>query len=427
VSVVLVLALALLAAAAPAQESAPATPALRPGIWRAWLDSPGGELPFQLELWPAEDALRAVIHNGDERVPFPVAELDGDMVTLAMPHYDSTITETLDPSGKHLEGEWVKRNSGPDSWTRMSFHATFCDLWTSQCRFAPEEAVFTTRPSGRWSVRFEGSDDPAVAVFENAEGDGPLLWTGTFLTTLGDYRYLAGNVVGDRLQLSCFDGAHAFLFRARVQADHLEGDFWSRDSSHETWTAVRDPDAELPDAFELTRWNEEVPLESLAFPDLEGVERSLGDEAFAGQARIVQLFGSWCPNCNDEAPYLAELDRRYRERGLRIVGLAFEHTGDAARDTEQLRRYAARHELDYPLLLAGTSDKAEASKRFPLVDRVRAYPTTLFLDAQGRVRAIHTGFAGPATGEAHARLRRDFERMIEQLLDEAGRDSAKER
>src|SRR5262249_39611660 len=147
-----------------------------------------------------------------------------------------------------------------------------------------------------------------------------------------------------RLRLSCFDGTHAFLFDARLEGDgRLNGEFWSGDRGHDTWTAERDASAKLADTFSLARWNDDFGLATLLFPDLDGKERSLADAEFDGKARILQVMGSWCPNCQDETHYLADLDRRYRSRGLSIVGLSFEITGDFARDSEQVRRAAKRH------------------------------------------------------------------------------------
>ena len=226
------------------------------------------------------------------------------------------------------------------------------------------------------------------------------------------------------LVMDCFDGAHLFKFTAELQPDGtLKGDFWSSDRWHETWTAVRDPDAALPDPFGISSWNGEVRLADLAYPDLEGRLRSLDEEAFRGKARILQVFGTWCPNCNDEAPFLAELDRRYRGRGLSILGLAFEHGDDHAYAAGRVRAYAERFGIRFPVLVAGTSDKQAASEAFPLVDRVRAFPTTLFLDRDGEVRAVHTGFSGPATSAEHEKLRADFERLIESLLAEADEET----
>ena len=134
---------------------------------------------------------------------------------------------------------------------------------------------------------------------------------------------------------------------------------------------------------------------------------------------MLVIFGSWCPNCNDATRLLVELDRKYRDRGLSIVGLAFEMTCELERDARQVRRYAEHHGIDYPLLAAGVSDKAEASKTLPLLDRIRSYPTTIFLHGDGRVRAVHQGYTGPATGAANDRLRADFRELIEELLAES--------
>jgi thiol-disulfide isomerase/thioredoxin len=211
------------------------------------------------------------------------------------------------------------------------------------------------------------------------------------------------------------------LFHGRIRSDgSLEGGFWSRDTWHETWTARRDSGAALPDAFGQTRWNYSAELGDLSYPDLDGVARSPADPLFAGKARIIYVFGSWCPNCQDATELLVELDRRYRRRGLSILGLAFEVTGDFDRDAKQVRRYARRHGVEYPLLVAGLSSKAKASESLPILDRLRSYPTTIFLHGDGRVRAIHSGFSGPATGKDHQELRTRFLELVEELLSEPG-------
>ena len=128
------------------------------------------------------------------------------------------------------------------------------------------------------------------------------------------------------------------------------------------------------------------------------------------------LFGSWCPNCHDESDYLVELDTRFRDKGLRIQGLAFEFGDTFERNARVVRKYAEHHGIEFPLMIAGPSDKAEASKAFPAIDRVRAYPTTLFIDGDGEIHAIYTGFSGPATGKAHERLRERFEDLIDEIL-----------
>ncbi len=154
----------------------------------------------------------------------------------------------------------------------------------------------------------------------------------------------------------------------------------------------------------------------MVYRDLDGDPVSLNDPRFAGGARIIEVFGTWCPNCNDAIGDLVELHRRYADRGLSIVGVAFELTGEFERDAAQVRRYAEYHGVDFPLLIGGTSDKALASEAFPLLDRIRSYPTTIFLQGDGTVRAVHQGYTGPATGVAYERLLERFDGLVLELL-----------
>ena len=160
-------------------------------------------------------------------------------------------------------------------------------------------------------------------------------------------------------------------------------------------------------------------MDSLAFTDAETLaRRTLGDPDLRGKPRIIQVFGSWCPNCLDETRYLAELHARYSERGLTIVGVAFELSGNSRKDVIQLARWRARVAVPYPILYGGIADKPKATVTFGGLDRIRAFPTTIFVDREGNVVAVHTGFAGPATGAAHERLRTRFEELVERILRE---------
>jgi thiol-disulfide isomerase/thioredoxin len=387
---------------------------LHVGPWRAWLDSPGGELPFALEIERTGTKLSAKIGNGEESIAVPDTRIEANELVLDIPHYDSKITARIAPLGTKLYGEWKKR-SGPDRWTTLKFHA--------RAGTAPRFSYLAESPprplEGRWSVRFDKGNESGVLVLRKGAEDGV---EGTFLMPTGDFRWLAGSVQGNRLRLSCFDGAHAFLFDATSGKDgSWTGKFWSGDRWEDTWTGKLDPNAKLADGFDDVHWKEGFDLARLAFPDLEGKKRSLADPAFAGKAIVIQVLGSWCPNCHDETAYLARVYDKYKERGLSVVGLAFEVTGDFARDAEQVRRMRERYKVAYPILLAGTNDKKKAAEAIPALDKVLAFPTTIFLHGDGRVRAVHSGFAGPGTKEEHEKLAKRFEAMIEELLAEPAR------
>ena len=384
------------------------------GLWDASVDCPGGSIRFGLQLDHSEsdDKWSGYLINGTEKIGIPQIESNGNgQAVLKIDHYDSQLTiQTVaasDKAKKHLVGSWKKRR-GAKKWVEMDFHAV-----PTVERKTTTVKNSKTKFAGHWKVKFESSNDPAVGIFKMDSATGEI--GGTFLTTTGDYRFLAGSVVDDQLELSCFDGAHAFLFKAKFNGDDsITGDFWSSDTWHETWTATRDKDATLPDGFELTTATE-TNINSLSFPDLDGKQTRLDDERFAGTVRIVHIFGSWCPNCHDAAVYLAELEKKYGDK-MSVVGLAFELTGDAKRDADQVRKYLQRHQLDHPVLIGGKSSKVIASKAVTVIDEVRSYPTTIFADASGKIIAVHQGFSGPATGETYVELKKKFESVIEGIL-----------
>jgi thiol-disulfide isomerase/thioredoxin len=384
------------------------------------LSSPGGELPFTLRFVREGGGLRAVIVNGTEHAPASGVDIHDSSVRIRFDGYDSAIDASLSDDGNAMTGAWTR--TVPAGTCRLAFRATRGE----QPRFRPTSAGLTSLNdvSGIWKAEFVDSDGVSPARGEFHQDRGTSRVTGTFLTPTGDDRYLEGSFENGLLRLSTFDGAHAFLFQAHASADgRLSGDYWSRDSYHATWSGTRadDASATLPDGWKDVGLTNTEGRFQFRFPDLAGRPVALSDERFRGKVVLVNIFGSWCPNCNDEAPLLAAWDRKYRDQGLEIVGLAYEFTGNAARDREMVRRFANHYGISYTLLLAGVSDKHKASATLPDLTRVLAYPTSLFIGRDGKVRKIYSGFAGPGTGRHFDALRTGMESVIEGLLAEGKR------
>lgn len=410
-------ALVLALACAPQAEVGEGVSADLTGSWRAVLESPGGELPFGLDISASAGELVAVAVNGEERAPFSSVEVDGRNVRLAFDYYDSEITAVLE--GQRLEGRWSK--VVPEGASTLPFRAERVPAGRAAVRFQPRQGRVdrpTQSISGTWAVEFTDEDGTEIARGEFQEAEDGV--TGTFLTPTGDYRFLVGDFDGELLRLSTFDGGHAFLFRAHLEDGELVGDFWSRDSYHATWRArpISEDQEVLPDAWALVGLTNEKGRFGFAFPDPDGQLVTSEDPRFADKVVLVNIFGSWCPNCNDKAPLLADWHRRYRDRGLEIVGLAYEFTGDFERDGRQVRRFAERHGIDFPLLVAGVSDKTKAAQTLTDLTAVIAYPTSVFIGRDGKVRSIHTGFSGPGTGEHFVALVAELEAELERLLEE---------
>lgn len=408
--------------AAPSEASPEAViPARFHGTWRFVLDSPGGRLPFLVEI----DAKGGALVDEHERFAFDAVEVRDQQIRLELAHYDSVLEGRWSVDAREeaqIVGTWRRRAPGPGGLTQMSFHAEP----NAHERFVVEHEQL--RPlSGRWSLTFsedDGSTYAGLAELQTRHGPGAEPWVeGTILTDTGDYRYLEGALVEDQLQLAVFDGAHAFSFRAKLDEGELvDGHFWSRDSYHATFAGTpveAGASTGLADPFEIVELTASDGRFHFDFHQLGGGSLTQDDPRFVGKVVLVELFGTWCPNCNDQAPLMSEWYAEYHGRGLEMVGIAFEFSGDEQSDMDMVQRYARRYDVDYPLLLGGTSDKKSAALRVPDLSEVAAYPTTIFIGRDGKVRRVYSGFSGPATGEAFEVLKTEFREEIEGLLAES--------
>ena len=221
------------------------------------------------------------------------------------------------------------------------------------------------------------------------------------------------------MNLSTFDGAHAFLFKADVREDgDLVGTFWSGNHYVADMHFSRGNTMPLIDPHEMTKLKEGYDNLEFSFPNLKGKQVSLDDAKYKGKVTIVQIMGSWCPNCMDETIFYSDIYKQYRDQGLEVVALAYEKADNLQDAKPQLERYQERFDVQYDMLYAGKATKAAASESLPMLDGVKSFPTTVFIDRNGKVRRIHTGFSGPATSE-YENFVKEFKSFVESLLKEA--------
>ncbi len=396
-------------------QSTPAT--VKPGVYRAVLKTRGGDLPFGLDIQPtAGDAKTYTVFalNGNERLAMDPATVQDDSLHIPMALFESELVAKID--GNRLRGVWRRRRTAQQSQT-LPFDAQHGVNY----RFAPDEKSTTTNLTGKWATDFgskSGKVDTvnAVGVFDQKGNH----LAGTFLTPTGDYRYLDGNVIGDSLFLSCFDGSHVYLFKAKYDPANktLTGGQWAGVSGYDSWVARFDPKADLPDPAKLTYLKTGAKTLNFSFPEPSGKTVSITDPRFKNKVTIVQIMGSWCPNCMDETNFLSPWYKRNKQRGVEVVGLAFERSPEMAESGPKIERMKQRFQIDYPIVLAGTNDKAKASKVLPDLNAVVAFPTTIFIDKKGQVRHIHTGFSGPGTGKYYDQYVEEFNRLIDKLIAE---------
>lgn len=380
---------------------------LKPGIWRGVIEIQGQKLPFGLEIQKTGTTYTAAVINAGEKIELPEVSVTGDSVRIVMHIFDSELRAKI--SETNLSGYFIK-NYDPAS--RLPFAATFNETH----RYAEPSENTSANYSGKYALQFKSPTETyvSVGVFEQTGNSV----TGTFLTPTGDYRFLQGNVVDNQLLLSTFDGNHAFVFTAQVQGDSIIGTFYSGKSYSEAWKGIKNENATMPDAESLTYLKPGFEKLEFSFPDVNKNLVSPSDERFKNKVLILQIFGTWCPNCMDETKFLTQWYDQNKNRGVEILGLAYERKDDFEYASNRVRIMKEKLNVNYDFVIAGTNDKAKASETLPALNRVLAFPTTIFIGKDGKVKHIHTGFSGPGTGIYYQQFKERFNELVSELLSE---------
>ncbi len=382
---------------------------LKVGTYRAELTVKDQKrLPFIFEV----DSLnKLTIYNAEEEIIVDELKVINDSVIIKLPVFDAIIKAAVIENG-NLKGYYSK---GP-----KHIKVPFMAVYDLHFRY-PITSKKHQPIAGGWEVTFSPNTPnsyKAKGIFKE-EGDNKI--SGTFLTETGDYRFLEGALDKGNLKLSCFDGAHAFLFDGVVKNDSItSGMFYSGNTYSEPWVAVKNDNFELSDPNTLTYLKEGYNSVDFTFPDLEGREVSINDKRFKGKVIIVQIMGSWCPNCLDESKYLSKYYTNRKPDNTEVIALAFEQASPHGKAAKNLNRLKERLGIKYPILIAqtGSASKKLAAEKLPMLNHVLSYPTTLFIDKAGVVRKIHTGFNGPATGKKYIDFTKEFEAFVAMLSKE---------
>ena len=362
-------------------------------------------LPFNFEV-VSENELQ--IFNAEEVIKVNAITYENDSVYVQMPVFEGFIVAKIEDT--HLKGRFVKPNLN----RVMSFKAEI-----DPARFDINSEA-GSNISGNWETVFSPNSEDDRYVAKGVFKQNGNKVTGTFRTTTGDYRYLEGVLNGNQLQLSTFDGAHAFLFTAEVKDSTMAGRFYSGNHWKEPFIAKRNDRFTLPDANQLTFLIEGFDKVLFSFPNENGNMVSLNDKRFNGKVVLIQIIGTWCPNCLDESKYYSEFYKNNKDKDFEIVALAFEYVKTPEKAFQNIKRLKQNTGIEYPVLLAqhGSASKVKANEKLPMLNHVLSYPTTIFIDKKGNVRKIHTGFNGPATGEKYIAFKKEFEEFVGLLLEE---------
>lgn len=381
------------------------------GLWEATVGYGEIQVPFEFGIAQTGSGVSGWFFNGDEHITSDSGHFESGHLVLDFPSYGRRVDVRLAADGR-LSGSYGPAAAGSTLRT-----------YPFSARRAPtaRSAAHGRAPSieGLWIVPADsgkGSEKSWRFIVHQAG----LQVRAAILRVDGDTGALTGSWRDGKFVLSHFDGARPLLLEvAPAPGNTLAILLRNSNGTDATLTAYRASDAKargVPEAADPeahTRVRDPSEPFGFSFPDLAGHVVSNTDSRFAGKVLVVDVAGSWCPNCHDEAPFLQSLYRKYHSRGLEIVTLSFEEPEQYANPV-RLRAFVRDFGLEYTVLLAGTLDDLHA--RLPQAVDLDAYPTTFFIGRDGLVKSIHAGFAAAATGSFNTQLKRDFTATIEKLL-----------
>ncbi|HLK48537.1 MAG TPA: TlpA disulfide reductase family protein [Bryobacteraceae bacterium] len=374
------------------------------GRWDATIHINGIDTPFPLEITGAGNNVTASFFNGDDPYPSTEGRFENGKLVLKWDYYAATLDATVNDGV--IEGQYAGTRimKGPFA-IRATRHTS-----------SPAENGTAPDIDGLWEIpNKSGKGESAWRFIVRQSGANA---TATILRVDGDTGTISGRYQNGKFVLSHFDGARAHLLQITPAAD---GTLDILQDANRKLAAYRPAAARAQGLPEPTDPDEHTTMKDpsepfrFSFPDLNGRLVSSTDARFTGKVLVVEITGSWCPNCHDEAPFLAEMYRKYGAQGLEVVSLSFEEA-EQLKDPARLRAFVKRYGLEFPVLLCGQPEEANA--KLPQLANWNTWPATLFIDRRGRVRGIHAGFPSPASGDLFRQAKDEFNVEAGRLLAE---------
>ncbi len=383
---------------------------LNQGSWRFALQLGAADLPFTITLNDLySDNPVAVIHNQEEEITITDITITEDSIHLSLPVFTSVLSGKIE-SPSLITGVW-NNNS------KKNYTIPFIAESDKDFRFTPKKS--STEIQSSYKVLFApDTESPWDAVLKIQNDDGKL--RGTFLTETGDYRYLEGDIISNSIFLSTFDGSHAFYFSAEIQGDSLiKGKFISGTHYRRNWVAIADSTFALRKPESLTFLKDGYSKFDFNLPNQDGDSVSWKDLDLDQKVVIVDIMGSWCPNCIDAKKALIALTEPYSSDQIEILTVAFELTHDI--DIASTRLSKMDNDLgisSQEFLFAGYADKNRSAEVFPMLNHIMSFPTLIFIDKDRQIRQIYTGFYGPGTGDYYLNFMENTAQLLKELTEE---------
>ncbi len=407
-----------LSLALPAAAAATA-PFPAEGVWRGEFNIDGDPIPFNFEVKGkrAQDATFTLL-NGSRTDRFKVTPRDDGTFSVRMNTYDAVLEGKVSEDGKHLVGQYKDLVPSRNGARNLAFTAEQGAAW----RFVKpgQDEAAAADLSGKWAVqtidKAARQDKRNQVALLKQEGNR---LSGVFMTVVGDTRELEGTVQGNRFYLSGFSGPSPLLIRGTIDEDgNIQGAFGSGIYNVVKFEAEKSDKVELPDPYKLTFLKDGQERIDFSFPDLQGKQVSLRDDKYRGKVVIVEVIGTWCPNCTDQTYFLAPWFKQNQHRGVEAVAVAFEQEDNFDYFKKTLTTFKDYFYIRYDIVFGGIADKKVATEKLKGLNYMAAFPTTIIIGRDGKVREIYTGYTGTVTGEYHQDYVARFNSLLDGLIAE---------
>jgi thiol-disulfide isomerase/thioredoxin len=368
------------------------------GNWDGAVVTNAARIPFRMEV--SESPARVCFFEDAEPVCSSSAGIEGGKLTAYWDYLNSQLTLTAADSG--LSGTYLNLRTQRETHVEARPH---------QAAAAPAQPPANF--AGEWEVHSAQRPGPGNQLILRQSGAE---LKGTILRIDGDDGTLVGQVDGNHFAISHFSGDRPMLLKGTLQTDGTI----ELESGAQKLLALRPAEARARNLTApldpMTYAHARNPDERFhfSFKDVDG--KPYTEDSFAGKPYVVSITGSWCPNCRDEAPFLVELYQRYHAKGLEMAAFCFENAGDPT--WAPLRAFVRRFHIPYPALLIGEPSAGVLKTAVPQIENLAAYPTTIYVGKDGKVRSVHTGFPSSGSGDELVRVKEEIRATIERLIAE---------
>jgi peroxiredoxin len=379
------------------------------GNWRGVFQlTPEINVPINFQVVKLQGKQTLYFLNGDERFETGAMQQTDDSIFVALEPFDNELV--LGINNETLSGFLRKKDrSGrpiPVTAEKKNY------------RFQENNIAPAGEFSGTYDIVFNnnqgGAGEKAVGLFTQR---GNKL-TATFLRVTGDSRYLEGVVEGNNFYLSSFIGSSPAYYKGSFTSNgQLNGEIIGA-RGRTPFSGTANENASLPDPYKLTYLKEGYSSLDFAFPDVNGTKISLKDKKYNKKVVILTITGTWCPNCIDEAYFLAPWFKQNHSRGVEAIAIHYERQTDSVYVRNALERFRKKFDIQYEQVIAGTADKQLVAASLPALNTFLSFPTIIIISKKGKVAKIHTGFSGPATGKYYEEFVKEFNDTITTLVNE---------